>query len=159
MSVHLKTEKFVVELARRGDEHDIHALIHPYTELKILLPRSVDDIRAHLEDFVVARQDQQVVGCAALHPYGSRLAELRSLAVAKSHQGKGVGRLLVQAVEQLGRARGFEKIFTLTTSPEFFQRLGYVPISRESLPEKVWRDCVWCAKFYHCDEVALWKEL
>ena len=41
----------------------------------------------------------------------------------------------------------------------FFERCGFAVESRESLPRKVWTDCVRCPKRHACDEVAVTLDL
>ena len=50
---------------------------------------------------------------------------------------------------------GIDKVFALTMVPAFFQHLGFARVERETLPHKIWSDCVKCAKFPHCNELAV----
>ena len=36
------------------------------------------------------------------------------------------------------RALGLKKIFTLTLEPEFFEKIGFVQVEKDTLPMKVW---------------------
>ena len=47
----------------------------------------------------------------------------------------------------------------LTYVPEFFHKLEFRTVPKESLPEKVWGICVKCYKFNNCDETAVLLEL
>jgi GNAT superfamily N-acetyltransferase len=78
-----------------------------------------------------------VVGTAA----GIRVAptrfELAKMAVAPSHQGQGLGRLLGQAVIDHARLAGADSVFLVTNSAlqtaiQLYQRLGFV---RAPLPQ------------------------
>ena len=47
--------------------------------------------------FIVAVNDQdEMIGCGQLKPHGKDILELASLAVYPEHQGKGIGRALVE---------------------------------------------------------------
>lgn len=46
-----------------------------------MLPRSRNSIYENLRDYVVAVENNHVIGCGALHFVWDRLAEIRSLAV------------------------------------------------------------------------------
>jgi hypothetical protein len=47
------------------------------------------------------------------------------------------------------------QVFALTRRSGFFLKLGFRVVSRESLPRKIWKDCITCTKFVGCDEVAV----
>jgi amino-acid N-acetyltransferase len=36
--------------------------------------------------------------------------------------------------------------------------MGFEKIQRDTLPHKVWSDCIKCAKFPNCDEIAMLRE-
>ncbi len=126
---------------------------------KTLIPRDKDDIFEHLQEFIVAIEGTQIIGVAALHIYGSNLAEVRSLVVAPDSQKHGAGRLLVRACETFAREIGVSCIFALTYVDQFFIKQGFEVVSKESLPQKVWTVCIHCPKFSHCDEIAVKKVL
>ena len=113
---------------RRAVPHDaaaIRSLIDLYVADGTLLPRSEEFIAAQSDHFLVAGEDGEIVGCVHLDDYAPSLAELRSLAVAKGWQGRGVGRALVQATEDLARRRGVDTLFAVSNDEEFFNRFGF----------------------------------
>lgn len=113
---------------RRATAHDaiaIRALIEAYVTDGTLLPRSEEFIASHAHNFIVAQEDGDVVGCVHLDEYAPSLSELRSLAVARGGQGKGVGRALVQATEALARQRGIATLFAVSNDEAFFRRFGF----------------------------------
>jgi N-acetylglutamate synthase-like GNAT family acetyltransferase len=78
-----------------------------------------------------------VVGCAELHPYAGQLAEILSVAVQPAAQGRGIGRLLVQAsLARAGRV-GIGRVWLATLKPSYFARLGFRPFWRWELPSAV----------------------
>jgi protein-tyrosine-phosphatase/N-acetylglutamate synthase-like GNAT family acetyltransferase len=92
---------------------------------------------AWLEHFLVLREGQTLAGVVGLEPIG-QMALLRSLAVAETLRGTGIGRALVAAAEQRARARGVHDLFLLTTSAgHFFSSLGYRELPRESAPAAI----------------------
>lgn len=155
----LMQHRIQVRAVEVSDVDAIEELLKPFAEQGVILPRSRDDIFQHLQEFVVACFDEDVAGVAAMHIYGSNLAEVRSLVVRDDMQGHGIGGLLVEACEQWGASLGVACIFALTYVPEFFARVGYEQVPKESLPHKIWTVCVHCSKFADCDEVAVQKRL
>ena len=53
------------------------------------------------------------------------LAEIRTLAVADDHLGKGVGGALLEALAQDAVELGVERLFCLTFEVDFFSRHGF----------------------------------
>ena len=101
--------------------------------------------------------EQGIVACAAIHIVNRQLAELKSVAVAESAQGRGLGRMLVEGCLAEARHIGLQRVFCLTYQVDFFTKLGFNVVDRSRLPEKVWGECVRCNKFLNCDEVAMWS--
>lgn len=97
--------------------------------LLIAAELSLEGVQAHLADFVLAIQGNEVVGVAGLERYGPH-ALLRSVAVRADHQGRGLGQSLTRATEA-----GLETLTLLTTTAaNFFPKLGFRPVTRDALP-------------------------
>ena len=79
------------------------------------------------------------------------------MAIAPDFTRQGIGAEIVGYLLTEGEALGIEKVFTLTYKPEFFRKLGFIRISREELPQKVWKECIDCPKYPNCDEIAMIK--
>lgn len=148
-----------IRMAEADDVDAMHGLLLPWSEKKIVLPRTKDSLFQHLQEFIVAEYDGELVGLAALHVYQSNLAEVRSLVVSDSHQGMGIGKLLVEACEKVASGLGLERLFALTYVEKFFSHLDYAVVPKESLPQKIWTACIHCEKFSNCDEIAMEKKL
>ena len=137
------------------DSDYIHNIISSYSEDGILLSRTLDDISHNIDNFLVAEIEGVIVGVITFYDYGDHLKEVRSLAVNKSYLRRGIGSSLLQAlIRNLGAANK-PKIFVLTYTPAFFERNGFTVISMDNLPEKIWKDCMYCTKQDNCTETAL----
>jgi amino-acid N-acetyltransferase len=90
-----------------------------------LLPRTLDELQELLPAFFVAEYEGRIVGCAALEVYSWKLAEIRSLAVSRSMQGKGVGRKLVDACVERAREQHILEVMAITSSDHFFMSCGF----------------------------------
>jgi amino-acid N-acetyltransferase len=148
-----------VRKAGMRDIPRILALINSYAADGIMLPRTEFEMSENIRDFSVAYEEGTLVGCAALHFYTPTSAEVRSLAVLKDRKRGGVGRAMVEALEQEARDNDLESLFAFTYVPEFFARLGFEEVERGELPLKAWKDCLRCPKFQNCDEIAVLKHL
>lgn len=149
----------MVEPATMNDADEICQLVNHYAEREVMLHRSLESVYENLRDFLVCRRDGQFAGCIALAVSGRQLGEIRSLAVAPAVLGQGVGAELVRAAIEDGRELGMNRVFALTYVPEFFARFGFRVVDRETLPNKVWRDCIHCPRADNCQEVAVVLEL
>jgi amino-acid N-acetyltransferase len=148
-----------IRKARMSDVEPIHKLVTEFSRRGIMLARSRSDLYEALRDFVVADAGGRIVGCGALTIEWDNLAEVKSVAVAKPYQRRGIGHRLVKACLAEARRLGIGKVFALTMAPTFFEQIGFAMVDRDSLPHKVWSDCVNCPKFPDCDEVAVAIEL
>ena len=148
-----------IRAARVSDVPEINKLINFYAEHSKMLFRSKADIYEKLQSFIVAEDAGQLTGCCALQVVWSDLAEIKSLAVRQESLGRGIGRLLVQKAAESAAVMGISRIFALTLEPEFFSRLGFSLVEKDSLPMKVWSDCARCPKQDSCDEIAVIKNI
>ena len=146
--------------ARMSDAAAVHRVIAHYAGEGLLLPRTEAEIREHISRFLVLvekrAKEEKVLGCVALEPYGPDLAEVRSLAVAPDARGRGrnVGDRLMKAAMDTARRRKIVRLFAVTHRPDFFSRYGFTAGPRQSVPEKVERDCMTCPKERKCTLVA-----
>ena len=145
----------IIRPAVMGDSSPILALVNYYADQGEMLPRTPGDIYELIRDFVVMEEDGEVIGCGAMHIFWEDLAEIRSLALEPSQRGRGYGRQMVKHLLTEARRLGLKRVFALTYQVGFFQKLGFRIIEKETLPHKIWRDCINCPKFPNCDETAM----
>jgi len=145
----------MVRMARIADARAIHQLLLHYAQQGQMLSSSLAEIYEFIRDFYVYEEAGEVAGTVRLHVSWEDLAEIRSLAVREALAGRGVGRQLVSACLDEARELGLKRVFALTYKPGFFARLGFAEIDKSELPQKIWRDCIKCAKFPECDEIAV----
>lgn len=145
----------VVRKAVIQDVPLIAAIINAFAAKGLMLARSQHHLYQFLRDFVVATVDGVPVGCGALSIVWADIAEIRSLAVAEPWQGRGLGRRMVTFLLQEARELGVPAVFALTYQQGFFERMGFHKVPNESLPHKIWGDCLNCPKFPNCDETAM----
>ena len=87
------------------------------------------------------------------------LGEIRSLAVIRESQNRGLGSQLVETCLEGAVELGLSKVFVLTHLKDFFGRLGFEEVYKSTLPHKIWGDCIKCTRFPDCDEVAMILEM
>jgi amino-acid N-acetyltransferase len=120
-----------------------------------LLPRTMQDIAAHADRFVVAVKGRSIVGCAELAPLSTQVAEVRSLAVDANARQLGVGAMLVDELRARARRAGFERFTAFTHTPGYFSRMGFSIVPHLWVSEKIRTDCVKCPLFRTCGQYAM----
>ena len=134
----------------------IHKLLKPFSGDGVILERTVEDITGELDKFLVAENKSGIIGVVSYYDYGRDLKEVRSLAVKKDFFRKKIGSLLLKTlIESLLEHYPDAKIFTLSYSPKFFKKNGFAAVDKETLPEKIWKDCRYCKDYDKCGETAL----
>jgi amino-acid N-acetyltransferase len=141
--------------AKVTDVKEIHALVEHYANNKEMLHRSLNVIYENIQEFVVLENDGKIIACGALHVSWEDLAEVKALAVAEEFKGQGLGRKIVEKLQENAKNLGIYKVFSLSFKPEFFKKLGYIVIPKEMLPHKIWSECVNCYLFPDCGEIPL----
>ncbi len=153
---------YYLRKANIQDVRAIHGLLMKFSSQGLLLPRSYSELYKHLRDFfvIVSPHDDGIKGCCALSITWDNLAEIRSLVVDVSLQRQGWGRRLVDTSMSEALTLGIYRVFTLTYQVQFFAKHGFDVVDKNTLPQKVWADCLNCPKFPDCcDEVAMLMEL
>ena len=146
--------------AKLSDIAAMQALVAPEVESGIILDRTDDEIATNIRSYTLAVSNDEIIGFCALHIHSSSLAEIRSLIIKDGYRGKNIGSDLIGKVLNEGLELGLQKVLSLTYKKEFFEKLGFFEISKESLPEhKIWADCIKCKHFPVCNEVSLIKNL
>ena len=149
----------MIRKAKISDIKQIQSLINNFAKKDLMLPRSLNELYENIRDFWVVEENKKVIGCCALHISWDDLVEVKSLAIAKNRQGRGIGKELVLVCLNEAIALGAKKVFALSYKPAFFQKLGFRKIKNSELPHKIWAECINCCKFPNCQEVALLKNL
>lgn len=142
-----------------SDAPGIKNLVNEHAARSWLIQLPLSKVYENIRNFYVLKKDGEVAGCAALRVYWDDLAEIRSLVVDDEFRGRNWGRRLVEACLEEAASLGLKKVFTLTVAPEFFRKLGFIPVEKEELPQKIWQDCIYCPHFPDCKETALLREV
>ncbi len=146
--------------AKLSDIGAIQKLVAQEVESGVLLPRSDDEIATNIRSYILAYEQERLVGLCALHIHTQELAEIRSLIVDKDFRCAGIGKELVLKSIANAQKLGLKRLLCLTYQDQFFKLLGFEEIPKESIPEhKIWADCIKCKHFPICNEISLIKKL
>jgi len=93
------------------------------------------DLAASPIRFLGLTEGPELNGVIGLEIHGES-GLLRSLAVRPALRGSGAGTQLVRELEAAAREAGIRQLWLLTTTAEgFFQRQGYLTVSRDQAPD------------------------
>ena len=143
--------------ATMADIPAIHGLISEYANQGLMLRRTLLYLYESVRDFTVAVDEEtgEIIGAGGLHILWNDLAEIRSLCVKAGVTKKGVGKGLVEFLIGEGKQMGLKRVFALTYQQGFFEKCQFSVVQKETLPQKVYSECIHCDKFYKCDEIAV----
>jgi amino-acid N-acetyltransferase len=114
---------------RRAMKKDVRSILN-LTKNSVaseeLVKRTRSNIERQLADYYIFEIDKNPVGCVALHGYPDQgKGELACLYVSALHENQGIGRKLVQYVENKAREMGLGELFALSTQAfTYFQSKG-----------------------------------
>lgn len=151
-----------VEKARLTDAVAIQLLVNGFAARGDMLPRPLSQIYEDIDDFVVYREENEVVGCGALHILWKDSAELKAVVVREDKQYQGIGSRLVFACLDRAEEKGVSNVSLLTYKPDFFGRFGFQRADIETLPLTLWRECYDCPKYnphVDCGEIAMVRQV
>jgi amino-acid N-acetyltransferase len=123
--------------AKKKDIRAIQMLTKQAVEADELLKRSRTMIEKSLGDYFIFEIDKNPVACVALHLYPEQnQGELACLYVSVSHENQGIGRRLIQFVENRARELGLRELLALSTQAfTYFQsKGGFVEGTPDDLP-------------------------
>ena len=144
----------MIRRATMSDAPAILELVNYHAEKGLMLKKCPYDIYRSIQAFFVYEEDGKVVGCARVAVAWKDLVEIASLAVHKDYAKRGIGRALVEKCLERAKQLHVPKAFSLTYQCEFFSKCGFHEVDRDTLPHKVFGDCLNCAKVECCDEHA-----
>ena len=123
--------------AKRDDISAIQSVLASNRADVSLFQQSIREIQRNINNFFVVEHGKKVVGCAGLHTYKNRIAEIRGISVRPEYQRQGVGDALLNRCIDISISKGIRTLWLSSTKPNYFSRFGFQPISKWSLPMSV----------------------
>lgn len=108
-----------------------HVLRNPWNQPKGSEQDDDEDTSYHL----MAIENDTVLGCARLQNISETDAQLRYMAVDDQHSGKGIGKAIVQAMENYARQQNIKSIMlhARENAVGFYEKMGYQHIEKSYL--------------------------
>ncbi|WP_245570355.1 amino-acid N-acetyltransferase [Microbacterium luticocti] len=113
-------------------------LLEPLVERRILLGKELVSLYEAVQEFVVAEQGGEVIGCGALHVMWRDIGEVRTLLVRDDRLHQGIGGRIVEVLEARAIELGLNRLFCLTFEVSFFTRHGFAPIGEQLVDPDVY---------------------
>ena len=82
--------------------------------------------------FLIIEEQGHVIGIGQIKQHGDGSRELASLAVVPTHQGRGIGTLIIETL--LAQEQGTLYLMCAPTLETYYQRFGFVKIARDRMP-------------------------
>jgi amino-acid N-acetyltransferase len=126
-----------IRRAMKKDVRSILALTKNSVATDELIKRTRANIEKQLGDYFIFEIDKNPVACVALHVYAEQSkGELAFLYVSPSHENQGIGRKMIQFVENKAREMTLNELITLSTQAfTYFQsKGGFVEGTPDDLP-------------------------
>lgn len=131
-----------VRPAKTSDVTAIREMSEPLVSSRVLLGKELVEMYESVPEFVVAEQAGEVIGCGALHVIWEDLAEVRTLVVAQSHRGNGVGAKMLERLLENALSLGVQRVFCLTFEVDFFSKFGFQVMTDAALDPEVYAELV-----------------
>lgn len=139
--------RYVIRPATTADVRAIQALRQPLEDdgagAKKLLHHDLVGLYEKVQEFSVVEDEAgNILGAGALHIMWEDLAEIRSLIVAESARGAGIGHAIVAHLMSRAKLLGIKRVFCLTFEVHFFASHGFEPISDVPVDEATYAEMV-----------------
>jgi amino-acid N-acetyltransferase len=130
----------IIRPARTGDVKQIRSIIDTFAAPGKMLEKETVTLFESVQEFVVAVDGDQVIGCGALHVLWEDLAEVRTVAVKEEFHKNGIGHQIIEAIIDRASLIGVERIFCLTFQTEFFGKHGFKVIEGTPVEPDVYQE-------------------
>ena len=130
----------MIRPARTADIKAIRKIIDLYTVERRLLTKETVTLYEDVQEFFVAEENGEVVGCGALHVLWEDLGEVRTVAVLENQRGKKIGHQILEAIINRAKDLGLKRLFCLTFETKFFASHGFKEITGTPVEPAVYQE-------------------
>ena len=130
----------MIRPARTSDIKSIRKIIDLYTLERRLLTKETVTLYEDVQEFFVAEDNGEVVGCGALHVLWEDLGEVRTVAVLENQRGKKIGHQILEAIIARAKELGLKRLFCLTFETKFFASHGFKEITGTPVDPEVYQE-------------------
>jgi len=128
-----------IRSARTSDIKSIRKIIDTYSLQRRLLSKETVMLYEDVQEFFVAEDKGEVIGCGALHVLWEDLGEVRTVAVNEEYRGQKIGHEIMNAIIERAKELGLKRLFCLTFETEFFGKHGFKEIQGAPVEPEVYQ--------------------
>jgi amino-acid N-acetyltransferase len=128
-----------IRSARTSDIKSIRKIIDTYSLQRRLLSKETVMLYEDVQEFFVAENNGEVIGCGALHVLWEDLGEVRTVAVNEEYRGQKIGHEIMNAIIERAKELGLKRLFCLTFETEFFGKHGFKEIQGAPVESEVYQ--------------------
>lgn len=128
-----------IRSARTSDIKSIRRIIDTYSLQRRLLSKETVMLYEDVQEFFVAEDKGEVIGCGALHVLWEDLGEVRTVAVNEEYRGQKIGHEIMNAIIERAKELGLKRLFCLTFETEFFGKHGFKEIHGAPVEPEVYQ--------------------
>lgn len=129
----------VIRPARTSDIKSIRKIIDAYSLQRRLLSKETVMLYEDVQEFFVAEDNGEVIGCGALHVLWEDLGEVRTVAVNEDYRGQKIGHQIMISIIDRAQSLGLKRLFCLTFEIEFFGKHGFKEIQGAPVEPEVYQ--------------------
>ena len=98
-----------IRSARTSDIKAIRKIIDTYSLQRRLLSKETVMLYEDVQEFFVAENNGEVIGCGALHVLWEDLGEVRTVAVNEEYRGQKIGHEIMNAIIERAKELGLKR--------------------------------------------------
>lgn len=118
--------QLIIHKAYEKDLEEVHNLLRINN-----LP--IEGVKDHIQNFLIVKNENSVIACAGLEIYDN-VSLLRSVSVHPEFQGKGIGKILINKIQETAEEKNISNLYLLTkTAEQFFNKFGFQVIERSTI--------------------------
>lgn len=140
--------KLEIQKAKLNDIPKVRALInHESIENGTIRQRSLRELYVRIREIYVVRDEGKVIAGGALRIHSENLAEINCFVVAPEYRRKNIGTRIIKKLIDEAKTFGIPRVISLTYTPDFFEKAGFVKGNREEISQKLNNDCINCERY------------
>ena len=140
--------KLEIQKAKIKDIPKVRAMINRESiDNETIRQRSLRELYMRIREIYVVRDEGKVIAGGALRIHSESLAEINCFVVGEDYKKKEIGIKIIKKLLDEAKSYGMPRVISLTYTPDFFEKAGFVKGNREEMSQKINNDCINCERY------------